>query len=539
MDSMLALFESCLPSLLTLLALILGLLFTYFYAPYWKVRKVPGPLPLPLVGHLPLMAMYGVDIFSSLAKQYGPIYRFHLGRQPLVIVADTELCREVGLRFKDFPCRSLPSPITGSPLLKKGFFSLRGPTWSAMRNAITSLYQPTHVGTLLPAMQTCVETLTHHISTTTTHPHHDVVHFSNLSLRMTNDIIGKTAFGVDFRLISTTNSVSSAAASPNDEEVSSFIKQHIHATTSLKMDLSGSFSIILGLLIPILQEPFRQFLRRIPGTVDHQIDIANATLKETMDDIVTRRAREMVDEDQRPAKKDFLSVLLNVRESKGGKLKELITDDHVSALTYEHLLAGSTSTSFTLTTVVYLVAKHPKVEERLFREIDGFGPIDVVPTPDELRHGFPYLDQVLKESMRFYTSSPLIAREADRDVEIGGYKLPKGTWVWLGVSVLHNDPKNFPEPHLFRPERFDPDGDEEKQRNPYSHIPFGIGPRACIGQKFAIQEIKLSLVHLYRRFIFRCSPEMEDPPELEYGLVREFKHGVKLRVIKREAATAK
>ncbi|KAK1289883.1 hypothetical protein QJS10_CPB18g00831 [Acorus calamus] len=476
------------------------------------------------------MAMYGVDIFSSLAKQYGPIYRFHLGRQPLVIVADAELCREVGMRFKDFPCRSLPSPITGSPLLLKGLFSSRGPTWSAMRNAVTSIYQPTHVGTHLPAMQTCIETLTHYISTTTD----DVVHFSNLFLRMTNDVIGKTAFGVDFGLISTTNST---ASEEDDDEDSRFIK-HIRSTTSLKMDLTASFSTILGLLLPILQEPFRHLLRRIPGTADHQIDIANATLKETMEDIVARRVREVADEDRGPAKKDFLSVILNVREAKGGKFKELITDDHVSALTYEHLLAGSTATSFTLAAVLYLVAKHPEVEERLQREIDGFGPIDVVPTPIELREGFPYLDQVLKESMRFYTSSPLIAREADHDVEIAGYKLPKGTWVWLGVSVLHNDPKNFPEPHLFRPERFDPDGDEERRRNPYSYIPFGIGPRECIGQRFAIQEIKLSLVHLYQRFIFRCSPEMEDPPELEYGMTHKFKHGVKLQVVKRGVKVA-
>ncbi|XP_030448583.1 cytochrome P450 711A1 [Syzygium oleosum] len=511
------------------LAILMGLA-SYLYAPYWGVRKVPGPPAFPLVGHLPLMAKYGPDVFSILAKRYGPIFRFHMGRQPLIIVADAELCKEVGIKkFKDIPNRSIPSPIAASPLHQKGLFFTKDVRWSTMRNTILSVYQPSHLASLVPTMQKYIESAAENLCS---FKEEDVT-FSNLSLKLATDVIGQAAFGVDFGLsrgqskLGHGSSASEKGNGDRDNEVSDFINKHIYSTTQLKMDLSGSFSIILGLLVPILQEPFRQILKRIPGTMDRKVDRTNKELASRLNGIVSKRMKE-----KERSSKDFLSLILNARESEKAA-KNVFTPDYVSAVTYEHLLAGSATTSFTLSSVVYLVAGHPEVEKKLLEEIDGFGPRDQLPTAQDLHEKFPYLDQVIKEAMRFYLVSPLVARETSREVEIGGYLLPKGTWVWLALGVLAKDPKNFPEPEKFRPERFDPNCEEQKRRHPYALIPFGIGPRACIGQKFSLQEIKLSLIHLYRKYIFRHSPNMEKPLELEFGIVLNFKHGVKLRVVER------
>ncbi|CDY21501.1 hypothetical protein Bca4012_002906 [Brassica carinata] len=494
----------------------------YLYRPSWSVLNVPGPTAMPLVGHLPMLAKYGPDLFSVLAKHYGPIFRFQMGRQPLIVVAEAELCREVGIKkFKDIPNRSIPSPISASPLHQKGLFFTRDKRWSKMRNTILSLYQPSHLTSLIPTMQNFITRATHNLDSEP----EDVV-ISNLFLKLTTDIIGQAAFGVDFGL-SGKKTIKKDSADSSNVEVTDFINQHVYSTTQLKMDLSGSVSIILGLLIPFLQEPFRQILKRIPGTMDWRVEKANTRLSGQLNEIVSKRAKER-DTDS----KDFLSLILKAREL-DSFAKRIFTPDYISAVTYEHLLAGSATTAFTLSSVLYLVSGHLEVEKRLLQEIDEFGGRDLIPTSHDLTYKFPYLDQVIKEAMRFYMVSPLVARETAKEVEIGGYLLPKGTWVWLALGVLAKDPKNFPDPEKFKPERFYPNGEEEKLRHPYAFIPFGIGPRACVGQRFALQEIKLTLLHLYRNYIFRHSPDMEKPLQLDYGVILSFKNGVKLRAIKR------
>ena len=270
----------------------------------------------------------------------------------------------------------------------------RDSRWSAMRNTILSVYQPSHLASLVPMMQSFIESATQNLDT----PNEDII-FSNLSLRLATDVIGEAAFGVNFGLskpISVCESIKSVSVNNvrnddndnGDDEVSDFINQHIYSTAQLKMDLSGSFSIILGLLAPILQEPFRQILKRIPGTMDSKIESTNEKLSGPLDEIVKRRM-----EDKNRTSKNFLSLILNARESK--KVSEnVFSPDYVSAVTYEHLLAGSATTAFTLSSIVYLVAGHIEVEKKLLQEIDGFGTPDRIPIAQDLHDSFPYLDQV-------------------------------------------------------------------------------------------------------------------------------------------------
>ncbi|KAG6552999.1 hypothetical protein Mapa_005336 [Marchantia paleacea] len=88
------------------------------------------------------------------------------------------------------------------------------------------------------------------------------------------------------------------------------------------------------------------------------------------------------------------------------------------------------------------------------------------------------------------------------------------------------NPKDFPEPEEFRPERFDENCDEAKTRHPYAFLPFGVGPRSCLGKRFAAQEVKLTVVRLYQNFTFTLSPLTKVPLETQFGIAVRPKHGV-------------
>jgi carlactone C-19 oxidase len=292
-----------------------------------------------------------------------------------------------------------------------------------MRNMVVPLYQPARLAGLIPTMQSYVDALADNIAWC---PDQDCIPFCQLSLRMAIDIIGKTAFGIEFGLSKNAADSSDSetdGGEGSDDDVREFLKEYKRSMEFIKMDLSSSLSTILGLFLPCIQTPCKRLLRLVPGTADYKIDKNERRLCRRIDAIVAGRRQERGDGAAPSAPLDFIAALLDAMES-GGAKEFALEDRHVRALAYEHLIAGTKTTAFTLSSVLYLVSCHPRVEEKLLREVDAFAPRRA-PDADELQSRFPYLDQVVKEAMRFHLVSPLIARQTSERVEIGGYVLPK------------------------------------------------------------------------------------------------------------------
>ncbi|XP_054707923.1 probable cytochrome P450 4d14 [Uloborus diversus] len=149
--------------------------------------------------------------------------------------------------------------------------------------------------------------------------------------------------------------------------------------------------------------------------------------------------------------------------------------------------------------IIYLLGLHPDIQEKVFEEQNSLFLDDPIrPLIYEDTCKMKYTECVIKEAMRLFPPTPGIGRIARKDIAIGNQIVPKGSYIGFNIYSLHRNPKVFPEPEKFVPERFLPENSSD--RHPYAYIPFSAGPRNCVGQKFAMLSMKVQLSHLLRTF---------------------------------------
>lgn len=222
---------------------------------------------------------------------------------------------------------------------------------------------------------------------------------------------------------------------------------------------------------------------------------------------------------------DLLAALLEATDTEGGaKLTDRQAMDEAMTI----LLAGSDTTAAAVSWSTYLLAKHGEHQLALQQEVAHLA----VSGPLQVEHvdSLGFAQQVFQESMRLYPPGIAIARQAAEPVEIGGYSIPRGALVFVSVYSIHHNPLWFPEPANFIPSRFAPEREHEIGANAY--LPFGLGPRACIGRRFAMMEGSLILAELSRQFELELlNPNFE--PELETQLTLHPRGGLQLRLKRR------
>ncbi|MEU2794809.1 cytochrome P450 [Streptomyces sp. NPDC007100] len=173
------------------------------------------------------------------------------------------------------------------------------------------------------------------------------------------------------------------------------------------------------------------------------------------------------------------------------------------------LLAAHHTTGVAVSWTLHLLGRHPEVGERVAEELDRVLGDRAVPGYADLRR-LTYLDMVLKESMRLFPPGPYGARETTEDLALGDYEIPAGTTVFYPFWAVHMNPRYWPEPERFVPERFL--AREVAGRPRLAYVPFGIGPRSCEGAALATVEAQLVLAVLLKRFRFRPAPGHEVTP---------------------------
>ena len=405
----------------------------------------------------PLRRAVGADprgIMTFLARNYGPFVRTRLPMHiyfaagPAVI---EEILVKQAARFrKDRVSRRL------SQAIGEGLVLSDGELWRRQRRLMQPAFHQAELRSYANVMADLArEAIASWRPGDTRNVHEDM-------MGLTLNIVAKLLFGADL------------AADARD------IGQTISA---LMEDFSGELGLSaltpLGRLPSLRKRRIRRGVRHLDGTVYRLI--------------AQRRAAADPD-------RDLLGLLLRAQDEDGSRMSDQQLRDETLTL----FVAGHETTALALTYALYLLARNPEEQAALTAEVAQV----LAGRPPEfadLEH-LKVTEAVLKEAMRLYPPAWSIGREALEDVDVGGFRIPKGGTVFMSQWVVHRDPALFPEPERFDPGRWT----EGTQRLPrFAYFPFGGGPRICIGNRFAMMEAMLVLAVLAQSFAFAATPDTE------------------------------
>lgn len=250
-----------------------------------------------------------------------------------------------------------------------------------------------------------------------------------------------------------------------------------------------------------ITNPLSGILDKLPLPSNNRWLKAKARLDSTIYRVINERRASGED------RGDLLSMLLLAQdeEGDGGSMTDQQLRDEAMTL----FVAGHETTANALTWTWYLLSQNPHVEAKLHEEIDSVlgGSLPTAADVTRLR----YIEMVFAESMRLYPPAWVLGRRALTDYQISQYVVPAGAIVLMSPWVMHHDPRFFPEPFKFDPQRWTPEARESRPK--FSYFPFGGGPRVCIGEQFAWMEGALVIATLGQQWKLRLAPGQRVEPK--------------------------
>ncbi|XP_046547320.1 cytochrome P450 3A6-like isoform X1 [Haliotis rubra] len=241
------------------------------------------------------------------------------------------------------------------------------------------------------------------------------------------------------------------------------------------------------------------FFRSLPTKENRQLWQDNKTFVSAITNMVSKKRNQLENTQLGQGvehKGDLLSILFQAKDEDGNSLQDKVIFDQIAGF----LFAGFETTSTLLTWTLLLLGEHPAVQDKLRSEIQSLLQPSSGQLTSKMLDKMTFLNCVVKESLRLYPPASAVFRRARSDDNLGGYFIPAGTIVGIGIGGLHRHPENWEDPETFRPERF------LQEVNPYKFQPFTAGPYMCIGHRFAMTEAKAILVTLLNNFKFDKVP---------------------------------
>lgn len=408
-------------------------------------------------------------IMVGLARDYGDVTRFRVGPTLMHQVTGPSAIRDV---LHDSQSYRRGKVYGGFELFfGKGLLTTDGHEWKTLRNTGAPFFRTGFLHPNVPAITDAVNDLVRRWETLAQRG--EPVDIVPEVMRLAFDVVTRVLCGYDLRHRA-------------DEVIPAIVNV-----------LSAMFPGSPELLLP----------RWVPGPHRRRLRATQLVLDAAVAELIDTRPDRLV------------AALLGASDVDSG---EPLTRRQVMDELKTHLLAGHETTGCGLAWTLYELAAHPEAAEQVRAELSVLGDRD--PVAEDLPR-LPYLGQVVDEALRLHPPIPMFPREAVRDVEVGGYRIPAGSTLFVSPFTMHYDPRYWTNHLNFDPSRFAADRPGPAR---YTYLPFGGGQRRCIGAPLAEIEIRLAVAMLARRFRLTPLPGHRVDPHSLISLRPRF--GLRMRI---------
>ncbi|RZC48966.1 hypothetical protein C5167_017390 [Papaver somniferum] len=434
-----------------------------------RVFLPPSPIALPIIGHLHLLGPIPHQALHKLSNRYGPLIHLFLGSVPCLVASSADTAKEF-LKTHDLSFSFRPQSAAVHHLTYgSGDFSFApyGPYWKFMKKLCMS--------ELLGG---------------------EAVDVGRELTRLANNIISRMTMGTK------------CSGSENEADAVRLLVQEVAELTGT-FNLSDYIWVCKHLDVQGLRKRYKDLHRRFDDMVEKIID---KKLKRKNDEMGTHG----IDED---STKDLVDILLDIAEDDNAEMK--LTRENIKAFILDIFAAGTDTSALTTEWALAELMNNPDMFEKARKEIDSvIGKSRLVEESD--LHNLPYIQAIVKETLRLYPTSPIILRESSEDCKVLGYDIPAGTRLFVNVWAIGRDPKNWENSLKFQPERFmNEEGSGQSSldvRGQHFHLlPFGSGRRGCPGTSLALQVVQTTLAGIIQCFEWKLKNGESFPVDMTEG----------------------